>query len=289
MQYFQILTCNDALGTCCTDFALASVLDVVRKFFNIFQLVVPILLIVGVTIQLIKLMSNPDEKGSGKKVINRIIAAVVCFFLPMMVDVVLGMISQTSTFKVADCWELAKISSEVSQANKATYINPYKDEERKSILIDPSLYKPGTPSNPTGSDPQPGNGQASLLGSQIVVYAKKFVGQRYVYGGSWNGELPYTPTDCSGFVQGVFKHFGISLPRTTSTQWAAKSKYQLVSPADIRAGDLVMYDGHVGILTGIGTEVVHAKGSKWGVVLDPDYRTCSSHAILGIMRINGVN
>ena len=49
-----------------------------------------------------------------------------------------------------------------------------------------------------------------------------------------------------------------------------------------------MYDGHVGILTGIGTEVVHAKGSKWGVVLDKDYRTCSSKAILGIMRINGV-
>ena len=39
-----------------------------------------------------------------------------------------------------------------------------------------------------------------------------------------NGELPYTPTDCSGFVQGVFAHFGISLPRTTSTQWAAKTK-----------------------------------------------------------------
>ena len=109
-----------------------------------------------------------------------------------------------------------------------------------------------------------------------------------MYGGQWNGELPYTPTDCSGFVQGVFRHFGINLNRTTSTQWAAKSTYKLVSPTDIRAGDLIMYDGHVGILTGIGTEVIHAKGSKWGVVIDKDYRTCSSKAILGIMRINGV-
>ena len=284
MQYIQILTCNDALGTCCTDFALAAVLDVFRKFFNIFQLVVPILLIVGVTIQLIKLMNNPDEKGGGKKVINRIIAAVVCFFIPVIVDVVLGMISQTSTFKIADCWELAKISSEISQTSQATYIDPNKEQKKTSILLDLDLFK-----GQTGTRPEPGNGQASLLGSQIVVYAKKFVGQRYVYGGTWNGELPYTPTDCSGFVQGVFSHFGIKLNRTTSTQWAAKSTYQLVSPSDIRAGDLVMYDGHVGILTGIGTEVVHAKGSKWGVVIDPDYRTCSSHAILGIMRINGVN
>ena len=115
------------------------------------------------------------------------------------------------------------------------------------------------------------------------------IGQKYVYGGSWNGELPYTPTDCSGFVQGVFRHFGISLKRTTSTQWADKSKFTLVSSSDIRAGDLVMYDGHVGILTGNGAELIHAKGSKWGVVKDKDYRKCSSHAILGIMRIKGVN
>lgn len=285
MQYFQILTCNDALGTCCTDYALATVLNVVRKFFNIFQLVVPILLIIGITIQLIKLMSNPDEKGGGKKVINRLIAAVICFFIPTIVDVVLSMLSQTSTFKVADCWEHAKIASEVSQANQATYINPNKAGEKKSFLIDPEAYETGTP--PTSST-DTGNGASTLLGTQIVVYAKKFVGQPYVYGGSWNGELPYTGTDCSGFVQGVFKHFGISLNRTTSTQWAAKSTFQLVSPTDIRAGDLIMYDGHVGILTGQGTQVVHAKGTKWGVVLDDDYRTCSSHAILGIMRINGV-
>ena len=285
MQYFQILTCNEALGTCCTDYALATVLDTVRKFFNIFQLIVPILLIIGLTIQFIKLVMNPDEKGGGKKVINRLIAAVVCFFIPVIVDVVMGMISQTATFKIADCWEHAKIASEVSRAHEAKYIDPNKDRPKNSFLIDPEAYETGTP--PTDAN-QTGNGLSTLKGSQIVVYAKKFVGQRYVYGGQWNGELPYTPTDCSGFVQGVFRHFGINLNRTTSTQWAAKSTYKLVSPTDIRAGDLIMYDGHVGILTGIGTEVIHAKGSKWGVVIDKDYRTCSSKAILGIMRINGV-
>ena len=70
MQYIQILTCNDALGTCCTDYGLAVILDVVRKFFNILQLIAPILLIIGATIQLIKLMSDPDEKGSTKKILN---------------------------------------------------------------------------------------------------------------------------------------------------------------------------------------------------------------------------
>ena len=285
MQYVQLLTCNDALGTCCADYGLAILLDVVRKFLNIIQLIAPILLIIGVTIQLIKLMSNPDEKGSPKKLFNRIIAALFIFFIPMIIDVSLSTISQTSTFKLADCWAHAKIASEVAQSNKSTYINPNSDRPKTSFLIDPKAYETGTP--PTSPN-DTGNGMSTATGAQIVAYAKQFIGKPYVWGGRWNGELPYTGTDCSGFVQGVFAHFGISLPRTTSTQWAAKTKYQLVSPTDIRAGDLIMYDGHVGILTGIGTEVVHAKGSKWGVVLDPDYRTCSSHAILGIMRINGV-
>ena len=127
MQYFQILTCNDTLGTCCTDFALATVLDIVRKFFNIFQIIVPILLIIGVTIQLIKLVNDPERKNGIKEITNRVMAALICFFIPVIIDVVLGMVSQTSTFKIADCWELAKISSEISQAGKARYTEGYND------------------------------------------------------------------------------------------------------------------------------------------------------------------
>ena len=283
MLGLQILTCNETLGTCCNDYGLVPILDVIRKFFDIFQIIIPILLIIGVTIQFVKLLSNPDEKGGTKKIINRVIAAVMCFIIPIIVDVVMGLMSSNETFQIAACWEQAKLSNEIVQTQSSKYIDPSTGRKKTSFLINPDDYQTGTP--PTG---ETGNGASTLTGAQIVVYAKRFVGKKYVYGGSWNGEEPYTPTDCSGFVQGVFRHFGINLKRTTSSQWADKSSYTLVSPTDIRAGDLVMYDGHVGILTGNGTEIVHAKGSKWGVVLDKDYRTCSSHAILGIMRIKGV-
>ena len=48
-------------------------------------------------------------------------------------------------------------------------------------------------------------------GQAIVDYACQFIGNPYVWGGTslTNG------ADCSGFVQSVFSHFGISLPRTT--------------------------------------------------------------------------
>lgn len=284
MHYFQILTCNDTLGTCCNDYGLVAVLDIMRKFFDLLQIFVPILLLIMSMVQLAKMMANPDDKKISKQIFTKVAAAVMCFMLPMFVDTVLGLFGSNETFQVAACWEQAKISNEVTKLQKTTYIDKNDNRKRYSILINPDEYKTGTPPENTGGS----NGPATATGRNIVNYAKQFVGQRYVWGGTWNGEKPYTGTDCSGFVQGVFRHHGINLTRTTSTQWADKSSYTLVSQNDIRAGDLIMYDGHVGILTGNGNEIVHAKGSKWGVVTDPDYRTCSSHAILGIMRIKGV-
>lgn len=211
----------------------------------------------------------------------------MCFMLPVLVDTMLGLFGSNETFQIVACWEQAKISSEVTRLQNSTYIDKNDKRERHSILIDPSKYQTGTPSeNQQGGST--GNASSSAKGNSIVNYAKQFAGQKYVWGGTWNGEKTYTGTDCSGFVQGVFRHHGINLTRTTTSQWADKSSYTLVNPKDIRAGDLVMYDGHVGILTGNGTEIVHAKGSKYGIVIEKDYRTVSSHAILGIMRIKGV-
>lgn len=284
MQYFQILTCNDTLGTCCSDFGLVTLLNVMRKFFNVFQIIVPIILLIMVTVQLTTLISNPDAKNGTKKLTNKFIAAVVCFLLPVIVDVVMGLMPSDQTFQVGACWDEAKISSEVLQIQSTRYVNKY-EKQKSPILINPDEYNVGSS---TGSSSSTGNAASTTTGIQIANYAKSFVGQRYVFGGSWNGELPYTGTDCSGFVQGVFRHHGISLPRDTRSQWAAKSTYTLVGPSEIRAGDLVMYNGHVAILTGNGNEIVHAQSTKTGIVLSPDYRTCSSKAILGIMRIKGV-
>jgi len=286
MSLVQLLECNDTLGTCCNDYGLVNVLDIFRKFINLVQIIVPILLIVWSCVELVHLMANPEDKKGLKPLFNKYIAAVICFFLPIFVNVVLGMMPET--FSVSACWEQAKISAEVVRSQKNTYISA-DDETQSPFLINPDDYEEGNErKKPTPAGGLTGAGQGSATGKSIVQYAKSFVGQRYVWGGTWNGELPYTGTDCSGFVQGVFRHHGINLTRTTYTQWADKGKYTLVS-GEIRAGDLVMYDGHVGILTGNGNELVHAKGSKWGIVVDPDYKSCSSHAILGIMRINGVN
>ena len=55
---------------------------------------------------------------------------------------------------------------------------------------------------------------ASRKGQQVVKYAKKFVGNKYKYGGSSLTK----GTDCSGFTRGVYKKFGKSLPHSSSAQ-----------------------------------------------------------------------
>jgi len=107
---------------------------------------------------------------------------------------------------------------------------------------------------------------AAGSGQAVVDYACRFIGNAYVWGGTslTNG------ADCSGFVQSVYKYFGINLPRTSSEQ---RSVGTAVSYADAMPGDIVCYDGHVGIYMGDG-QIVNARNPKKGIGITPaTYKT----------------
>lgn len=93
----------------------------------------------------------------------------------------------------------------------------------------------------------------SGTGAAVVAYAMQFIGNPYVYGGNslTNG------IDCSGFTQQIYGHFGYSLPRVSDAQ--AYSGVG-INYSEARAGDLIVYPGHVAILTGDGG-IVHASNS----------------------------
>ena len=94
----------------------------------------------------------------------------------------------------------------------------------------------------------------SSIGEAIVAYAKQFIGNPYVYGGNSLTD----GIDCSGFTQQIYAHFGYSLPRTSDAQASVGTE---VSWSEHKAGDLIVYPGHVAILTGDGG-IVHASNSK---------------------------
>ncbi|MBU3839766.1 MAG: C40 family peptidase [Candidatus Ruminococcus intestinipullorum] len=94
-------------------------------------------------------------------------------------------------------------------------------------------------------------------GQAVIDFAVQFIGNPYVWGGTslTNG------ADCSGFVQSVYAHFGIQLPRTT---WDMESVGIPVSYEEALPGDIVLYDGHVGLYMGDGN-IVNAMNEEQGI------------------------
>jgi cell wall-associated NlpC family hydrolase len=105
---------------------------------------------------------------------------------------------------------------------------------------------------------QAGPDFAAGTGDQVVSFAKQFLGNPYVYGGT----SLTSGADCSGFVLSVYKQFGINLPRTSEAQGEAGTDVGGIENA--RPGDIVSYIGHIGIYIG-QNQLIHASGPKDGI------------------------
>lgn len=98
--------------------------------------------------------------------------------------------------------------------------------------------------------------------TEVTDYACSFIGNPYV----WGGTDPNTGADCSGFVQYVYAHFGVSLPRVSRDQ--VKSGITIASIEQAQPGDLIFWSDngtdsgvyHVAIYLG-NNLLVHASNS----------------------------
>lgn len=103
--------------------------------------------------------------------------------------------------------------------------------------------------------------------SEVVSYAKQYLGYPYIVG----GKTPATGFDCSGFTRYIFLNFGYSLGSTAASQTDIGI---VISRENLEPGDLILFlneektgIGHTGIYIGNG-EFIHSANPQRGVVID---------------------
>lgn len=127
--------------------------------------------------------------------------------------------------------------------------------------------------------------------TDVIAYAKKFLGHKYV----WAGDGSNGTFDCSGFTMYVYRHFGVSLPHYTVSQYNSSKGKKITKQSDLKMGDIVfltVYEtgkpyGHCGIYISNGN-FIHADSSV-GYVNISDLNGIYKGRFCGALRINGVD
>ena len=98
-----------------------------------------------------------------------------------------------------------------------------------------------------------------------IAVAERFLGTPYLWGGR-----DCLGLDCSGLVQIAFGACGIICPRDSDMQqaWCGKVIADWQSPGALQRGDLIIWEGHVGLMPGSET-LLHANGTFMTTMKEP--------------------
>lgn len=254
----------------CETAASLQAIYVIKNMFYLIRIVAPIILIVMGMLDVLKMISasNPNQIAQGGRIIRRMFAAIAVFLVLLILDSVLNLLGKVK-FSSSQCWndatkqmveakykqeELERKALDSAQSESLDSKKPQKsnggidyNENNDDDDSDDDSYDNDDDNYDSDDDDDSENGSE---GDKIIAYAKKFVGNRYVYGGNdLNNGI-----DCSGFVMQVYAHFGHSLPRTSYEQCEQGKTVNGLENA--KKGDILcFYDkngrfGHVALYAG---------------------------------------
>jgi len=186
----------------CSSPALSNILSIFKRIINLVQIIGPILLIIGMTVNLIKLINDPEDKKLKKNIFNSLIAAVLIFFIPVFLNVLMSLLG--NNFTISACW-----NSIGDYSGDAKYIK--SDEKGKNILNNPGDYEKGEKKE-AGENGAAIEGTAKKIGDVVWdssdvtkisnLTSTQLIGVLNAYGGNAKNFIPYA----SGLITAEHKY-----------------------------------------------------------------------------------
>ena len=114
IMYYILATDHTAprIDWCATDGA-RQIFYIAKLLLSGIRIIVPIGLIVMTAIDIFKNVINPESKDGQKKILNRLISAIVVFFVPVLVSFVMRLVEigidgddkTSEKVKEGSCWD----------------------------------------------------------------------------------------------------------------------------------------------------------------------------------------
>ena len=131
----------DMVGTCGNP-ALANLFNIAQRIITIIQILAPILAIIALGINLTKSVLNPDDKKNFSMYKNWIIALVMVFAIPTLVNATMGILGED--YDISACWNNAK---NANTSGNSTYKPVNNDKPSGPINTSPGSYDKGSSGN----------------------------------------------------------------------------------------------------------------------------------------------
>ena len=176
------------MASTCSAPALASFLSITKKVLLFVQFLGPLLCIISLSISFINVITNPDDKKNSSKIKNKIIALVILFFVPIIVNATMLLLDDSTEF--SRCWN--DNSKVLNNGNSVISSGGNNDKNKSSAYIDPNDYEKGkkntTSNSNNNSNSNSNNNNASQTINRIVFIGDSRTVQMYAYlSNDWGG------------------------------------------------------------------------------------------------------
>ena len=188
----------------CNDYAVVRFLTIIKSSLDIIRIIGPILSMVALVFFFIRLMGNPEDKKVKKGLTNSIIALIVLFLIPTIINVTIGLV--VGDFSLQNCLEQAERKN--NQVDYSQFADGYisSGKEPSTIITDPDDYDEGSTSDVVVT------GNFVDVANDVWL---KVVNGNFSYRAIYNNKTYYNQIpiinnyiDCSGFVSWVLYEYG---------------------------------------------------------------------------------